>query len=382
MIFYFCWLAFMLMTTREAQAWTCSSYPTSCRTCSDQERCDNGNTLENGFEYLYNEGSTADTPGACGIAGCMCCSREKAVTIAQDGGSNGGNATNTTTMVVMPTKEATTTTETRTTTETTRTPVASTTTETTTTIMSTTVPTMTTTTIMSTIVTTTTRPGFKMYRGACDDDLMAGWDYRLNDTLKNDPLGPRDVFYSIYRSRDCAGTDVNGWPARSFPTDYFTIQTPTSGYPPGLACTAVNGGDATICLRCMNGAMKIAEWEKGSGPTYGSWGWTLHKWDETTAVALVDLNCSDGCGTVCYNLGSFSTRIAWHSGQDPICRFNEFDSEVEQACVAGMLHASTSSKTTTTSDALVSSSWRDHPVKSVGRVVVGLLLLLGASKIS
>jgi len=59
------------------EPWMCANYPTS--NGSDKERCENGNLLENGWEYLYNEGQTFDTPGACGIPGCDCCDRPRVI---------------------------------------------------------------------------------------------------------------------------------------------------------------------------------------------------------------------------------------------------------------------------------------------------------------
>lgn len=129
--------------------------------------------------------------------------------------------------------------------------------------------------------------------------------------------------------------------------------------------------------------MKIAEWPSGSGPTIGPYGWELYKWDETTAAAVVDANCSDGCGNVCYNLGSYSVRMAWHSYQDPICQGidGESDEQVQQACIAGMLPRPSTTVTTTATEAAVASAFRQHSVSFVSRLVVGLCLLFGASKI-
>mmetsp|Transcript_163469 Transcript_163469/g.313944 ORF Transcript_163469/g.313944 Transcript_163469/m.313944 type:complete len:652 (-) Transcript_163469:144-2099(-) len=60
----------------DGTAWNCAGhFPTSAGT--DQEKCENGNTLNDGLEYLFNTGATMTTPGACGIAGCSCCLRAK-----------------------------------------------------------------------------------------------------------------------------------------------------------------------------------------------------------------------------------------------------------------------------------------------------------------
>jgi len=56
--------------------WSCAaSYPTSGGT--DEENCNNGNTLNNGLEYLYNKGYTSTTAGAAGLVGCGCGQRKK-----------------------------------------------------------------------------------------------------------------------------------------------------------------------------------------------------------------------------------------------------------------------------------------------------------------
>mmetsp|Transcript_159298 Transcript_159298/g.281220 ORF Transcript_159298/g.281220 Transcript_159298/m.281220 type:complete len:274 (-) Transcript_159298:107-928(-) len=55
------------------EGWLCSLWPTERGT--PEERCNNGNNLNNEFEYMYNTGATATRNGACGVAGCECCMR-------------------------------------------------------------------------------------------------------------------------------------------------------------------------------------------------------------------------------------------------------------------------------------------------------------------
>lgn len=66
----------MTIGTTEASAWMCSAWPTEIG--SGKEGCENGNNLGDGNEYKYNEGATGQQAGACGIAGCLCCVRQKA----------------------------------------------------------------------------------------------------------------------------------------------------------------------------------------------------------------------------------------------------------------------------------------------------------------
>lgn len=53
--------------------WMCSQWPTQNGT--DRQRCENGNALDNGFQYMFNKGATASRNGDCGIPGCLCCLR-------------------------------------------------------------------------------------------------------------------------------------------------------------------------------------------------------------------------------------------------------------------------------------------------------------------
>jgi len=55
-------------------AFQCSGWPTKVGT--PQAKCENGNSLKNGFEYKYNAGRSGSKPGACGIGGCWCCKRK------------------------------------------------------------------------------------------------------------------------------------------------------------------------------------------------------------------------------------------------------------------------------------------------------------------
>ena len=51
------------------------SFPTSIGTLAT--KCNNGNFLNDGLEYLYNTGRNGTKPGVCGIAEGWCCAREK-----------------------------------------------------------------------------------------------------------------------------------------------------------------------------------------------------------------------------------------------------------------------------------------------------------------
>lgn len=67
------------MGKKATSSWNCAaSWPVANGT--DMEKCQKGNSLSNGIEYLYNSGATSTVPGACGIPGCWCCSRYKTCT--------------------------------------------------------------------------------------------------------------------------------------------------------------------------------------------------------------------------------------------------------------------------------------------------------------
>ena len=57
------------------EPWRCAAYPTTQG--NNYEKCNNGNDLNNGYEYRFNQGRDGDKPGVCGIGGCWCCVRPR-----------------------------------------------------------------------------------------------------------------------------------------------------------------------------------------------------------------------------------------------------------------------------------------------------------------